>query len=119
MEEQDWLGLVDELVDKKFNFLMVALYGCWCVQYDGRVSEYLYMPVKGHPELVVYSLSEEVGKMHVEGKTDLKVGDKILIIPNHACSSANLTGKLIGFRGDTAERILEVDIRGNSTAKNF
>ena len=51
MEEQDWLGLVDELVDKKFNFLMVALYGCWCVQYDGRVSEYLYMPVKGHPEL--------------------------------------------------------------------
>ena len=51
MSEEDWLGLVDELVDKKFNFMMVALYGCWCVQYDGRVSEYLYMPVKGHPEL--------------------------------------------------------------------
>lgn len=51
MEEQDWLGLVDEIVEKKFNFLQVALYGCWCVQYDGKVSEYLYMPVKGHPEL--------------------------------------------------------------------
>lgn len=51
MSEEDWLGLVDELVDKKFNFFQVALYGCWCVQYDGRVSEYLYMPVKDHPEL--------------------------------------------------------------------
>ena len=57
--------------------------------------------------------------MHVEGKTDLKVGDKILIIPNHACSSANLTSKLIAFRGDTAERLIDVDIRGNNTAKNF
>jgi len=51
MEAEDWLGLIDEMVDKKFNFLQIALYGCWCVQYDGKVSEYLYMPVKGHPEL--------------------------------------------------------------------
>ena len=75
--------------------------------------------IKGHPELVIYSLSEEVGKIHAEGPTDLKVGDKILIIPNHACSSANLTSSYIGFRGDTAEKLISVDIRGNSTSKNF
>jgi D-serine deaminase-like pyridoxal phosphate-dependent protein len=73
--------------------------------------------VKGHPELTVYSLSEEVGKLHVDGPTTLKVGDKIEIIPNHTCSTANLTDYLIGLRGDTVERIIEVDIRGNSTKK--
>ena len=75
--------------------------------------------VKGHPELTVYSLSEEVGKLHVEGPTDLKVGDKICIIPNHACSAANLTNYYIGVRGNMAKRIIQVDIRGNSTAKGF
>jgi len=64
-------------------------------------------------------LSEEVGKLYVEGSTTLKVGDKIEIIPNHACSSANLTNYLIGCRGDIAEKLIEVDMRGNSTTKNF
>lgn len=74
--------------------------------------------VKGHPELTVYSLSEEVGKFHVEGHTNLKVGDKVLIIPNHSCSTANLTSYYVGVRGETVERLIEVDIRGNSTKKN-
>ena len=75
--------------------------------------------VKGHPELTVYSLSEEVGKLHVEGPTDLKVGDKIQIIPNHACSTANLTQYYIATRGNYAERLIQVDVRGNSTNKGF
>ena len=74
--------------------------------------------VKGHPELTVYSLSEEVGKIHADGSTDIKVGDKIEIIPNHSCSSANLTSYYIGIRGDEVERVIPVDIRGNSTTKN-
>lgn len=75
--------------------------------------------VKGHPELVVDTLSEEVGKLYVHGSTTLKIGDKIEIIPNHACSSANLTKYLIGCRGDEAEKLIEIDMRGNSTSKNF
>lgn len=51
MEREDWLTMLDEMVDKKMNFLCLGLYGCWCVQYDGRVSEYLYIPVKKHPQL--------------------------------------------------------------------
>ena len=51
MEREEWMAMLDDMVSKKMNFLMLALYGCWKVQYDGRVSEYLYMPVKGHPEL--------------------------------------------------------------------
>lgn len=78
-----------------------------------------YGYVKGHPELTVSSLSEEVGKLHVEGSTDLKVGDKIEIIPNHSCSTANLTSYFIGCRGQQVESLVEVDMRGNSTTKNF
>ena len=53
----------------------------------------------------------------MHGETDLKVGDKILIIPNHSCSSANLTDYYIGVRGEDVERLSEVDIRGHSTRK--
>jgi D-serine deaminase-like pyridoxal phosphate-dependent protein len=78
-----------------------------------------YGYVKDHPEITVSSLSEEVGKLHVEGTTTLKIGDKIEIIPNHSCSTANLTSYLIGCRGDRVERLIKVDMRGNSTTKNF
>ena len=71
----------------------------------------------GHPELTMFSLSEEVGKIHVDGPTKLKVGDKIRIIPNHSCSTANLTQYYIAVRGETVDRLIEVDIRGNSTKK--
>lgn len=84
----------------------------------GNTSIKGYGYVKGYPELTVSSLSEEVGKLHVEGSTNLKVGDKLEIIPNHACSSANLTTYLIGCRGDKVERLIEIDMRGNSTTKN-
>ena len=51
MEKQDWLDLIDDLAQQKLNHLQIAIYGCWVVQYDGRVSEYLYVPLKGFPEL--------------------------------------------------------------------
>ncbi|MBM6828857.1 alanine racemase [Anaerotignum lactatifermentans] len=74
--------------------------------------------VKGHPELTIYGLSEEVGKIKIEGPTDLKIGDKIQIIPNHSCSSANLTSWLIGTRGQEVTNEIEVDYRGNSHKKS-
>ena len=74
--------------------------------------------VIGHPELTVSGLSEEVGKLHVSAPTNLQIGDRILIIPNHACSAANLTDYYIII--DSEENVLEwipVDIRGNRTRK--
>ena len=51
MEKADWLEMIDDLASKKINHICVALYGCWVVQYDGRVAEYLYLPLKSHPEI--------------------------------------------------------------------
>ena len=66
MEREDWFAMMDDMVSKKMNYLEIALYGCWSVQYDGRVSEYLYLPVKNHPELktpmVVKYYSPEQGR---------------------------------------------------------
>ncbi|UUV17523.1 alanine racemase [Fusobacteria bacterium ZRK30] len=70
--------------------------------------------VKGHPELIITGLSEEVAKVKICGETNLKIGSKIEIIPNHSCSAANMTSYMVGYRGKEIERLIEVDIRGNS-----
>lgn len=76
--------------------------------------------VLGHPELQLTDLSEEVGKLHVAGTTDLKVGDRIEIIPNHACSSANLTDwYVVVDENENVKRCVAVDIRANKTYKGF
>jgi len=51
MTLDDWKHVVDHMASMKMNQLVVAVYGCWCVQYDGRVSEYLYVPLKNYPQL--------------------------------------------------------------------
>ncbi|HOJ11479.1 MAG TPA: family 20 glycosylhydrolase [Clostridiales bacterium] len=51
MTLDDWKHVVDHMANMKMNQLVVSVYGCWCVQYDGRVSEYLYVPIKKYPEL--------------------------------------------------------------------
>ena len=66
----------------------------------------------------VSSLSEEVGKIVVSGD-GLKIGDKVEIIPNHACAAANNTGYYIGMRNGAPERVIDVDMRGNSTRKGM
>jgi len=71
--------------------------------------------VKGFAMAEVKSLSEEVGKIVVNGDSGLKIGDKIEIIPNHSCATANNTSYFIGVRNGMPERILDVDMRGNST----
>jgi len=51
MTLEDWKGVVDYLAARKMNVMGVGLYGCWCVQYDGEVTEFLMTPVPGHSEI--------------------------------------------------------------------
>lgn len=122
-EENCALYVLASVISHPREDLFICDAGAKCLGLDqgahGNGSVKGFGIVKGHPELTVYSLSEEVGKLHVDGPTDLKVGDKICIIPNHACSSANLTGYYVGVRNEIAQRLIEVDIRGNSTDKAF
>jgi D-serine deaminase-like pyridoxal phosphate-dependent protein len=70
--------------------------------------------VRDHPELTVAGLSEEVGKLAVSGDTALAVGDKLAVIPNHACAAANLTSWLVGHRQGRVEETIAIDMRGNA-----
>jgi len=51
MSLQDWKDLVDYLASLKFNSLGVGVYCCWCVQYEGKRTEFLMVPFPDHPEL--------------------------------------------------------------------
>jgi D-serine deaminase-like pyridoxal phosphate-dependent protein len=68
--------------------------------------------VVGHPEAQIVGLSEEHGVMTVSENSDLNVGDRIRIIPNHVCVVANLYDEawLETPMGDYAR--LKIDARG-------
>ena len=44
-------------------------------------------------------LSEEHGIMTIDPREDLKIGDTVQIIPNHACTVVNLFDKAYGVKG--------------------
>ena len=121
-EEDCALTILASVISHPREDLFLCDAGAKCLGLDqgahGNSSIRGYGVVIGHPELTVAGLSEEVGKLHVEGETSLKVGDRIRIIPNHSCSSANLTSYYVGHRGDELDHLIAVDIRGNGTKKN-
>lgn len=122
-EEDCALSILATIVSNPRDGVLICDAGTKCLGLDqgahGNTSIKGYGKVKGHPKILVGSLSEEVGKLYYEGETSLKVGDQIEIIPNHSCSSANFTNYLITTRGDEVVGAIEVDIRGNSTLKNL
>ena len=76
-----------------------------------------------HNVLTISSLSEEVGKIVVNeayrDKVSLSIGDRLEIIPNHACATANNTSYYIATRNGKYDRAIHVDMRGNSTTKGM
>jgi D-serine deaminase-like pyridoxal phosphate-dependent protein len=57
-------------------------------------------------------LSEEHGVVAVDEAESFRVGERVRILPNHACVVANLHDRLIGTSGGRAEAILPVAARG-------
>ncbi|MDZ7289260.1 MAG: D-TA family PLP-dependent enzyme [candidate division KSB1 bacterium] len=69
--------------------------------------------VVGHPDLIFHYSSEEHGRLTSKtGNTNLKVGDRVRLIPNHACGMMNLHDEVYGIRGDTVETVWRVAARG-------
>ena len=133
-ENECALAVYATVISHPSENLFICDAGAKCLGLDqgahGNASVQGYGYVSGHPELLVTGLSEEVGKLCVRpavtdlyGRaesphTDIKVGDRIMIIPNHTCSSANLTDYYIMI--DENENVIDwipVDIRGNRTKK--
>jgi D-serine deaminase-like pyridoxal phosphate-dependent protein len=46
--------------------------------------------VAGHPGAYVSRLSEEHGVLEIPAKADIRIGDRVAIVPNHVCPVINL-----------------------------
>jgi D-serine deaminase-like pyridoxal phosphate-dependent protein len=57
-------------------------------------------------------LSEEHGAMDVDAGESFRVGERVRILPNHACVVANLHDRLLGIRAGRVEAVLPVSARG-------
>ena len=67
-----------------------------------------------YPELELYSLNEEHGFVRSQGVMPLQIGDRVSIIPNHACVVPNVAGELFAVRHGEFVKMLHVDARGKS-----
>ncbi len=57
-------------------------------------------------------LSEEHGVVAVAEGDAFKVGQRVRVLPNHACVVSNLHNRVYGVRGETVEAVFEVAARG-------
>jgi 3-hydroxy-D-aspartate aldolase len=61
----------------------------------------------------VERFNEEHGMARTEG--NVKLGEKVRFFPYHACTCANLSDHIIGFRGERVEVVWPVRARGLRT----
>jgi D-serine deaminase-like pyridoxal phosphate-dependent protein len=58
------------------------------------------------------ALSEEHGWVSLAAGDELRVGQRVRVLPNHACVVANLHDRLLGVRAGRAEAVCDVAARG-------
>lgn len=65
------------------------------------------------PAIKFYMKNEEHGYLDLrQAEIDVKIGDRLSVIPNHICVAVNLHEKMVGVRGDSVEQIWTVAARG-------
>lgn len=78
-----------------------------------RRSGYGY--VMEHPDIEIFKLNEEHGFIkYDQTRSPLKIGDRLTVIPNHACVIPNLCDELIGVRGGHVVEHIPVNARGKN-----
>ena len=63
----------------------------------------------------IEKLSEEHGVVRIEAGDRFEVGQRVRILPNHACVISNLHDRLYGVRGESIETEFAVSARGQVT----
>lgn len=71
--------------------------------------------VVGLPGARVIGMSEEHGNVALSDGADLSIGDRIRILPNHACVVSNLFDEVHLVSGDTVVETIAVAARGKVT----
>jgi D-serine deaminase-like pyridoxal phosphate-dependent protein len=71
-----------------------------------------YGAAPARPELEIEALNEEHAICRVDAGSALTVGDRVEVIPNHACTCVNLHDSLWAVRGGVVEGEMRVVARG-------
>jgi D-serine deaminase-like pyridoxal phosphate-dependent protein len=75
-----------------------------------------YGHVVEYPQLAIAKLSEEHGHVSAAGSNAKPgIGERVTVIPNHACVVSNLHDVVYAVRGERVERVLPVAARGKVT----
>jgi len=64
--------------------------------------------VKNRDDVRVIALNEEHGILEATGEKEIRVGDKIEIIPSHGGTTINMYSQMYGMRGERVEDVLEI-----------
>jgi D-serine deaminase-like pyridoxal phosphate-dependent protein len=86
--------------------------GSKCFTTDGMGSVPDWLLVAGRPGLHMDFLSEEHGVGHRSDADDPRIGDRLQLLPSHACTCVNLFDLAYGVRGERVERELPIAGRG-------
>jgi D-serine deaminase-like pyridoxal phosphate-dependent protein len=66
-----------------------------------------------YPDAQIYQMSEEHGFVDVTRCSQKpRIGERLTVIPNHACGTINMHDTLIGLRGETVETQWGISARG-------
>lgn len=122
-EERCALSVLATILSRKSDHQWIMDAGSKCLGLDkgahGNSAITGYGNIKGYPDLTITSLSEEVGILKSEPALPLAVGDRIEIIPNHSCSTANMISHIALCRGEEVTAAYEVDAREGTGLHTF
>jgi D-serine deaminase-like pyridoxal phosphate-dependent protein len=68
--------------------------------------------VAGRPELVLDFMNEEHTVGHRAGADDVRIGDRLEVIPLHVCSTVNMFDEAVGIRSGEVVRTFAIAARG-------
>ena len=68
--------------------------------------------VTGRPDLALDFMNEEHAVGHRMGTDDVRIGDRLEVVPLHVCSTVNMFDEAIGVRGGEAVRTFAIAGRG-------
>ena len=72
-----------------------------------------YGLIREYPQLVLTAFSEEHGHVDCSASNARpRIGERVTVVPNHACAVTNLHDVIYGVRGDRVERVFQVAARG-------
>ena len=111
-EEDCALSLLTTVISVRPDGRIIVDGGVKSLASDCPFEDRTYGAVMGWPGLAFVAASEEHGHLQLQQGRAPRVGEKLRVIPNHACTCVNMHNQLIAVRGEAVEAVWEIAARG-------